>query len=198
VLDLIVELHSAAEAVIGHARRDTGELRQRDHIRAALDALDGRWDGGPYGELCRRLVAEHAAGVERLVVVYDRLATHVLASQQRMVITHGEPHAGNVMISNGRHLLVDWDTALIATPERDLWDLDPGDGSVIDAYAAKTGTEIDRQALAFYKLWYDLDEICGYVSLLREEHTASDDIRESWSNLVHFLRPAERWPELMT
>jgi spectinomycin phosphotransferase len=102
-----------------------------------------------------------------------------------------------VMISDERHLLVDWDTALIAAPERDLWDLDPGDGSIVAAYAAKTGTAIDRDALIFYKLWYDLDEIGGYLSLLREEHSETEDKRESWSNLVHFLRPAERWPELM-
>ena len=42
--------------------------------------------------------------------------------QRELVVTHGEPHAGNVMRrSDGRHLLVDWDTVAVAPPERDLW-----------------------------------------------------------------------------
>ena len=37
------------------------------------------------------------------------------------MITHGEPHPGNILRSRGRLLLIDWDTAGVALPERDLW-----------------------------------------------------------------------------
>ena len=36
-------------------------------------------------------------------------------------MTHGEPHAGNVMRTDEGRLLVDWDTVALAPPERDLW-----------------------------------------------------------------------------
>ncbi len=35
-----------------------------------------------------------------------------------MVLTHGEPHPGNTLMTNGGWVVVDWDTTLIA--ERDL------------------------------------------------------------------------------
>jgi spectinomycin phosphotransferase/16S rRNA (guanine(1405)-N(7))-methyltransferase len=196
-LDLVVRLHGATAVAAGHADRDIGPLRQRDNITDALRSLDQPWLTGPWGEPCRHLLGDHASGVERLVAHYDALACAVLANEERMVITHGEPHAGNVMVSDGKYLLVDWDTALIAPPERDLWELDPGDGSVVDAYAAHTGNDIDPNALIFYKLWFDLDEIGSYVALFRAEHDDTADTRESWTNLGHFLRPAERWPDLM-
>jgi aminoglycoside phosphotransferase (APT) family kinase protein len=41
------------------------------------------------------------------------------------VLTHGEPHPGNLIQVGSRWMLVDWDTTLVAPPERDLWLLDP-------------------------------------------------------------------------
>ena len=48
-----------------------------------------------------------------------------------------------------------------------------------------------------YRLWWDLGEICWYVTLLRQVHDDDADIRESWHNLEHYLDPAGRWPELV-
>ena len=38
-----------------------------------------------------------------------------------MLLTHGEPHPGNAMLAADGWRLVDWDTALVAPLERDLW-----------------------------------------------------------------------------
>ncbi len=114
-----------------------------------------------------------------------------------MVITHGEPHAGNVLVTGGGLVLVDWDTTLLAPPERDLWDLAGDDRAVLHRYAVATGTAIDEQALTLYRLWYDLAEIGGYLTLFRSPHANTGDTRESWTNLQHFLRPAERWLTLV-
>ena len=92
--------------------------------------------------------------------------------------------------------LVDWDSVLLAPPERDLWDMADHDESVLDSYASAAGVEIDHDALSLYRMWYDLAEIGGYLSLFRGPHSETADTAESWSNLQHFLRPAERWPAL--
>jgi spectinomycin phosphotransferase/16S rRNA (guanine(1405)-N(7))-methyltransferase len=114
----------------------------------------------------------------------------------RAVLTHGEPHAGNVLVVDGLFHLIDWDTALLAPAERDLWDLDPGDGSVLDAYAQATGVVPSAAALDLYRLWYDLAEIGQYLGELRRPHSDTADIAESWKNLQHFLQPTQRWPQL--
>jgi hypothetical protein len=45
-------------------------------------------------------------------------------------------------------------------------------------------------------MWYDLSEIAGYIELFRAALDDTEDAAESWKNLEHFLRPAERWPRL--
>ncbi len=113
-----------------------------------------------------------------------------------MVITHGEPHAGNVVVTQAGLSLVDWESARRAAPERDLWQWAERDESLLARYVAATGAQIDRDALALYRMWYDLIEIGGYLRLFRAPHGLTADTEESWRNLRFFLRPAERWPSL--
>ena len=56
-------------------------------------------------------------------------------------------------------MLIDWDTALTAPPERDLWSLDPGDGSILGAYAALTGVTPRPLLLDLYRLRWDIADI---------------------------------------
>ena len=79
----------------------------------------------------------------RLLARYDDLAALSRSRSSSAVLTHGEPHPGNSMLTSGGWLLIDWDTALLAPPERDLWILDPGDGSILGAYAEATGVSVD-------------------------------------------------------
>ena len=115
----------------------------------------------------------------------------------RMVITHGEPDAGNVLKTPAGLVLVDWESALLAPPERDLWALAESDPGLLDAYTAATGTGIDTDALALYRMWYDLAEISCYVRWFRSSHDDTADAAEGWQNLQYFLRPAQRWPDLL-
>ena len=197
VLDLVIQVHRATEAAAPEADADDLAIPHRGEIAASLDALGGPWDDGPYGDRARALLDEHATEVERLVVAYDHLAVQVEQLGDRRVLTHGEPHAGNVLVVDGELLLIDWDTAALAVAERDLWDLDPGDGTVLDTYRQATGLTPSPAALDLYRLWYDLTEIGGYLGELRRPHTDTADIAESWKNLCHHLRPAERWPHLV-
>jgi Phosphotransferase enzyme family len=192
-LDLLVQLH-CAEAV---------RPRAEDFVVPHLDALGPMtgepreaWQGGPYARRAGELLQAHAAGLGVLVNAYAGLARRVAQRPDRMVITHGEPHAGNVMTTPGGLVLVDWDTVLLAPPERDLWDIAGDDQSLLDRYTGATGVQIDPEALALYRLWCDLAEISEYLTLFRAPHGDTADTAEAWENLRHFLRPAERWPAL--
>lgn len=197
VLELLIELHAATDIASRHADSDDLALPHRHNLRAALSQVGRPWSAGPYGERARGLLAAKEHSLRPLLVAYERLATEVGGHRDRMVITHGEPHAGNVLDLDGQYRLIDWDTARVGAPERDLWDLDPGDGSIIDAYRTATGVAVLPEALNLYRLWYDLDEIGGYLEGFRQPHHDDADAAESWSNLQHFLQPEARWPSLL-
>lgn len=93
---------------------------------------------------------------------YDELGGDLI--DRPLVITHGEPHAGNVMRSGDDTYLIDWDTAALALPERDLWLLfDHGNTDVLRRYEDRTGHTVDPAALAFYRLRWAVEELIGAV-----------------------------------
>ena len=85
-------------------------------------------------------------------------------------------------------MLIDWDTALVAPPERDLWDLDPGDGSILGAYASATGVTPRPLLLDLYRLRWDLADIAADVSRFRRPHAGSIDDDESWELLSALVK----------
>jgi hypothetical protein len=189
-----VAVHAATS---DHAEVDTLALPMGDELRAALDDLGGNWAGGPYGEPARLLLRGQAAGVERLLEHRERLVARALARPERFVLTHGEPHPGNTIVTADGVVLVDWDTALLAPPERDLWMVVGDDPTVLDAYTAATGRPVLTDTMTCYRLSWDVVEIAGYIAELRDEHAATANTAASWRNLQHYLDPARRWPELV-
>jgi hypothetical protein len=194
VVDMLIEVHRAR---VGTPPVDDFVVPNLDTLETMIRDPGATWRSGPYARRAQELLLTNTRGLQVLISAYRDLARRVSSQPERMVVTHGEPHAGNVMVTADGLVLVDWDTALLAPPERDLWGLAGDDASVLDHYAASTGTGIDDAALSLYRLWYDLSEVGGYLDLFRSTHEDTADTQESWKNLQHFLRPAERWPSLV-
>jgi spectinomycin phosphotransferase/16S rRNA (guanine(1405)-N(7))-methyltransferase len=130
------------------------------------------------------LMAENAAPIRRLLDRYDTLVVEGQAQPSPAVLTHGEPHRGNTMrATSGDWLLIDWETALVAPPERDLWILDPGDGRVLAAYAEATGVPPLPSMLELYRIRWDLNDLAIEVSRFRAPHTRSLDDDKGWEIL---------------
>jgi spectinomycin phosphotransferase len=193
VLALLVRLHTAKAT---RPPADNFAIPGRAALLAAMHSTGQPWQAGPYGTRSRDLLARHAADLGALLAAFDELAGQARAKGGRMVITHGGPDAGNVLKTPAGLVLVDWESALLAPPERDLWALAEPDPGLLDAYSAATGTAIDTDALALYRMWYDLAEISLYVRWFRSSHDDTADAAEGWQNLQYFLRPAQRWPDL--
>jgi spectinomycin phosphotransferase len=193
VLSLLIALHRVDSRVASNIREDNFVIPNRAELLEAMDDLARPWNAGPYGEPARSLLSAHAADVTALFDVYDRLAENVSRERERMVITHGEPHAANVIVAADGYRLVDWDTVLLAPPERDLC-MVGGDRDVLAVYSAATGVAARQDAMDLYRIWFDLSEISGYIRGFHGPHVESADSAESWRNLAHHLRPRERWP----
>jgi len=121
VLDRLVAVHGASNAVADIALVDDLVIPARDKLADALDDSSIRWGPGPYAEGAHRLLDRHRQAVHRLMAHYDALVVNVGASREPMVVTHGEPHRANTIVTTAGVALIDWDTALLARRERDLW-----------------------------------------------------------------------------
>jgi spectinomycin phosphotransferase/16S rRNA (guanine(1405)-N(7))-methyltransferase len=184
VLELVISVHTAPEAVRRHAVADRFAIPHRDELEAALaDPVGVVEDHGPYARPTCALLAEHAAAVRRLLDHYDRLVAQGRARPSQAVLTHGEPHPGNTMRDTDGWRLIDWDTARVAPPERDLWMLDPGDGSVLDAYAEATGVTPLPSMIELYRVRWDIADIAVEVSRFRGPHAGSSDDVQGWEIL---------------
>ena len=168
----------------------TSPCRTGTNWRPPATPEAGARDVGPYARPAARLIQEHAAPIRRLLARYDRLVTAARTQPARTVLTHGEPHPGNTMLTAGGWVLIDWDTALAAPPERDLWSLDPGDGSILDAYASLTGVTPRAPLLDLYRLRWDIADIAVDVSRFRRPHTGSAEDDESFGFLSSLVRQA--------
>ena len=138
LLGLLADMHTAPAIASRHALPDDFAVPFRDELEAACVPDGDVADCGPYARPLSLLVRQYSAPIHRLLARYDTLVLEARARGGRTVLTHGEPHPGNTMLTGDGWVLIDWDTALIAPPERDLWDLDPGDGSILEAYASAT------------------------------------------------------------
>jgi hypothetical protein len=151
------------------------------HHWQIVDAGGTRW----FGTVDELETKRHSAA-ESLDTAFDRLSAALGAARalpDRAVLTHGEPHRGNTMLTPTGWRLIDWDTVLVGPPERDLWMLDPGDGSILDAYAEATGVSPLAPMIELYRIGWDLSDMALYVSRFRGKHTGSLDDDKSWRGL---------------
>ncbi|HKZ30018.1 MAG TPA: phosphotransferase [Acidimicrobiia bacterium] len=183
LLNLIVTLHTAPTTATRHAITDDFAVPHRDILASALDHEVAGRDGGPYTDQTLTLVADNAQKIQRLLVRYDDLVDEFRSRPTRMVLTHGEPHPGNTMLTHAGLVLIDWDTVLLAPPERDLWILDAGDGSVVGAYSAATGITPLPSIFALYRIRWDLADTAAYVHRFWGSHAGTLDDDQSWDEL---------------
>jgi aminoglycoside phosphotransferase (APT) family kinase protein len=183
---------------------DFGDYRDPAHRRVALDmvvkvhrsparhafaddfavpkvAITG--DEGPYSQPAARLLAQHAPDLDRLRARYENLVARV--DPTRAVLTHGEPHPGNTMRTPDGWRLIDWDTALVAPPERDLLHLETAD--TLAAYEEATGVRPDPEMLELYRLQWDLTDLVEVASVFSRPHTGSPNDDQSWEILRRIL-----------
>ena len=188
---LLGRLHAASGLVpAGLPGREDFAIPGREALDAGLAQLETSWNDGPFAEPARALLRAHAGRVRERLRAFDRLAGRLRGEPASWVVTHGEPHSANVIRDpTGGLRLVDWDTALIGPPERDLWMVLDDDLTGWDEYRAVLGpVRLDEDALGFYRERWALAEICMYVAEFRRPHERTEDTRASWEELGEYLR----------
>jgi spectinomycin phosphotransferase len=181
LVGMLAALHACPLAALP-VRRARVALPRRGDLEAALDDLGHPWSGGPFSDQARALLAGSAGQIRRLLATFDILSDHVRTLEP--VVTHGEPHPANLMRTDSETMLIDWDTVGAAPPERDLWWLvSDSSGGTARGYAAATGRTVDREALAFYRLRWALDDLSIFACDLRAAHRRTADTEHAWQAL---------------
>lgn len=190
VLDRLVTLHTAPLHAGHQARADDFQVPGRDHLEKALADPSSQRDNGVYAQPTGRLLSRQEALIKDRFAQFDSLAADVMRRLDRSVVTHGEPHRANTIVTAAGVALVDWDTLLIAPPERDLWWLAREDVEVLAEYEHQTGTPVDPAALDLYQLRWDLTDVSLFAVQLLGPHDDDADARTAWQALAGHLEPA--------
>ena len=187
VVSMLIDVHHAPVGRTAGAPVDDFRVQLRDEIEQALaDGVEVP-DCGPFAIPIAALITHNAPALRAALRKYDELVARATADAPR-VLTHGEPHAGNTMLAADGWKLIDWDTAALAPPERDLWNLDPGDGSVLATYAKTTGYVPQPALLELYRLRWDLDDVGVCVAGLRREHIEDANTSMNWETVQGVVR----------
>ena len=193
---MLAQLHGAS--VVGSvANRVDLELPGRRRLEAALRELNQTWSGGPLSEPARELLAPRASDLAELLALSDRLSVEVARRSTDWVVTHGEPHGGNLMRVGESYVLVDWDTVALGPPERDLWMLVDNDEEAAKGYADATGHELDAAAMSFFRLRWDLADVASFSDLLRSPHEQTEDTEWAYDALKFYVGTPDRWSALL-
>jgi spectinomycin phosphotransferase len=171
VLEVLARLHASTQAVATTAFGIGLEIAGRHQLERGLAELDRPWAGGPFSEPARHGLTRHASAITELLALADTLAADIAGRGAPWVITHGEPHAGNVMRTAHGYVLVDWDTVALAPPERDLWMV----AAETASYTSVTGHKPDPVAIDYFRLTWDLKDLAEYLHKFRSPHGRNED-----------------------
>lgn len=183
VLDLLARLHAAP--VPDSAPR--AALRPDGLERLELGELGEPRQSGPLSDSAQQLLRQHAGALTSAAHELRERARRLRSRRSAPVVTHGEPHRGNLIRAATGFVLVDWDTAAVAPPERDLAALG-GDPDLLDGYAAVTGRTPDPEAIALHRLRWSLVDVLEFADLFRAPHEDTADARSALDGLRSTLR----------
>jgi spectinomycin phosphotransferase len=182
VAEMLAALHTAPAPTNPVPIRSLNP-RSRRQLDISLRERGRPWRGGPYAEAARALVTKRAAGLEAALAAFDELVAEVAAASP-LVLTHGEPHPGNVIRRGASFQLLDWDTAGLAPAERDLWWILSDTGAEAARYAELTGRAVSEPAVDLYRRRWDLDDVGLFLAEFRAEHRQDQDTEVGWAGLV--------------
>lgn len=129
-----------------------------------------------------RIVQEKRDVIALLLWQAQELSARLLLQPPAYCLCHGDIHAGNVLLCEGKLLIVDWDTLILAPPERDLMFIGGGVGGCWnqpqevqwfeEGYGAYESNPI---VLAYYRCERIIQDIAEFAqALLVDEHSEAE------------------------
>jgi len=156
-------------------------LSFEDDLDRAVDQASATGpDSGPYSTRVRRLIRRNHDRVASLRSELKDLAALCLASDEPRVLTHGEPHPGNILrpVDGGGLLLVDWTELRWGPPERDWY-------HVISSFGA--GPRCRPEFFRYYEIRWWLSEFAEYATWFLGDHVDGEEEPGMWERMTCYF-----------
>jgi spectinomycin phosphotransferase len=108
---------------------------------------------------------------------------------ENFVLCHSDPSCGNIIISPDDNVyLIDWDTPIMAPPERDLFHLRQWPAALENYKSMMDSGELDKRVMLYYQLEWDIQEIVDYGRRLLYSDQSDDQNEHDWSELATHMQ----------
>lgn len=119
----------------------------------------------------------------------ESLGQSLAGKKQEFCLCHGDIHAGNILLEPSESFfIVDWDTLVCAPKERDLMFIGGGIGGKWTKeletewfYRGYGKTEIDRQALVYYRYERIVQDVAEFCDFFAKNHEKKEESMEALS-----------------
>jgi len=158
---------------------ETYELSFESELVDALAVIEGAApDTGPYGARAHALLRRNHETVAAMMRELSQVGRRCAASDEPMVITHGEPGAPNILRTADSFLFADWGEAMWGPAERDWFHF---------ARTLGRAPACRPDFLFFYDLRWRLNEISEYAAIFFSEHADDAEAQAMWGRLAAYL-----------
>lgn len=184
--------------LISRIQSETYSPRWREIVKVSLGRIETDVFDDPVAARLAAYLRTKRREVADLVERTERLAQELQAQAPNCVVCHSDLHAGNILIdASGAFYIVDWDNPVLAPKERDL--MFAGGGQFGDArtpqeeealfYRGYGQTQIDPNALAYYRYERVIQDIAVYCEQLLLTNKGGDDREQSLRYLISNFLP---------
>ena len=197
---LLAAVHGCAGAVetsrLAVRGYDLPSRRELDRVLAAGERGSGSQN--IYQTRLLEALTAHRSEILATLARYDELGRSAAASAAPLVVTHGDPTPGNLILDPAQEVhLIDWDGVALGPAERDLVSFtgerfDVVLESYLEARAkAQKGVNVvlHPDIFGFYIYEWTVNEIRDYGTKILFKNSAAEQNRYDWDSLQDYLPP---------
>jgi spectinomycin phosphotransferase len=183
-------------------QKETFSPRYRASVRSFQQQVEQQTYTEPFAIRLAEFMQSKREEITRLVDRTEQLALELKSQPVELVLSHGDLHGGNVLISNtGELYIVDWDGPMLSQKEHDLMFIGAGmfPNDFVEVWDARQEevpfykgygeTHVNYLALAYYRYDRILNDFAAYCEALLLTDEGGADREPSYETFVRNFEP---------
>jgi len=198
------QIHSAPipSEINAHIQRETFSPQYRASVRSYQKLIEYKTFDDPIAAKLAEFMLSQRDEITRLVNRTESLAAELQSQPLELVISHGDLHGGNVLISDEDKLyIIDWDGPMLSQKEHDLMFIGAGlfpndfnhaweaQQEEVPFYEGYGKTEINLSALAYYRYDRILNDFSAYCDQLLLTDEGGIDREPAFEAFISNFKP---------